>query len=165
TVGVVFLASHGSLRALVHAGDPAALLGLVAGALFGLTAIGIGEAADRLGEAPSFDRAVLTLTAMLVIQALANTVWFAVVDRGEIVATFRAWRPAVAVGVLSLCGSLGWAWAFTLASAAKVRTLGQVELVIAFLVARFVLHERHGRADYIGSAMVLVGIVLVTWLG
>lgn len=165
TAGVVSLASRGSFRSLAHAGDRAAVLGLIAGGLFGLTAIGIGEAADRLDGGSSFDRAVLTLTVMLVSQALINTVWFLIVDRAEIVATAQAWRPAWPVGVLSLCGSLGWAWAFTLASAAKVRSLGQVELVIAFLVARFVLHERHSRADYVGSALVLVGVVIVTWLG
>ena len=165
TIGVVSLASHGSIPSLARAGDPAVLLGIVAGGLFGLTAIGIGEAADRLGDGSSFDRAMLTLTVMLLIQASVNTAWFAFTDRSEIVATFRAWRPAITVGVLSLCGSLGWAWAFTLASAAKVRTLGQVELVIAFLVARFVLHEKHTRADYVGSTLVLVGVVLVTWLG
>jgi len=165
TVGVVSLATHGSIRGLLNAADPAALLGLVAGGLFGLTAIGIGEAADRLGGGSTFDRAMLTLTVMLVIQALVNTAWFAVTNPAEIVSTVRAWRPALAVGVLSMCGSLGWAWAFTLESAAKVRTLGQIELVIAFLVARFVLHERHTRADYIGSALVLTGVVLVTWLG
>lgn len=165
TVGVVSLATHGSFRSLSNAADPAALLGFLAGGLFGLTAIGIREGAGRLGEGSSFDRAMLTLTALLVIQALVNTAWFVVTDRSEITATFRAWRPAITVGVLSMCGSLGWAWAFTLASAAKVRTLGQVELVIAFLVAHFVLHERHTRADYVGSGLVLVGVVLVTWLG
>ncbi len=165
TIGVVSLAAHGPIGEALDATDPAAVLGLVAGGMFGLAAIGIGEAADRLEAGPSFDRAMLTLTVMLVIQALINTAWFAATDPAEISSTVRSWRPAIAVGVLSMCGSLGWAWAFTLASAAKVRTLGQVELVIAFLVARFVLHERHTRADYLGSALVLVGVVLVTWLG
>ena len=76
-----------------------------------------------------------------------------------------AWRPAIAVGVLSLCGSLGWAWAFTLESAVKVRTLGQVELVIAFLVARFRLGERHSPVELAASGLVLLGILLVTLLG
>ena len=39
--------------------------------------------------------------------------------------------PALPVGLFSLLGSIGWAWAFTLESAAKVRTLGQVELTVA----------------------------------
>ncbi|HSH10839.1 MAG TPA: hypothetical protein VLA10_03560, partial [Ilumatobacter sp.] len=65
----------------------------------------------------------------------------------------------------SLLGSIGWAWAFTLESAAKVRTLGQVELIIAFAVAHVTLGERHTRTDYLASATVLVGVVLVAVLG
>jgi len=166
TIGVALLASRGSIGSLLRrAGDPAALLGLLAGGLFGLAAIGIGEGADRLEGGTTFDRAMLTLTAMLCIQTVINTAWFAVVDRRQIAATFRAWRPAIWVGVLSLCGSLGWAWGFTLASAAKVRTLGQVELVIAFLIARFSLGERHSRVEYVASALVLAGVVLVSAFG
>ena len=166
TIGVALLAGRGSIGSLLRrAGDPAALLGLVAGAMFGLAAVGIGAGADRLGDGPTFDRAMLTLTVMLCIQTVVNTCWFLVVDRKEIAATFRAWRPAIWVGVLSLCGSLGWAWGFTLASAAKVRTLGQVELVIAFLIARFTLGERHSRVEYLASGLVLVGVVLVSAFG
>jgi drug/metabolite transporter (DMT)-like permease len=56
-------------------------------------------------------------------------------------------------------------WGFTLESAAKVRTLGQVELVIAFAIAHVTLGERHGRGDVAASALVLAGVVLVTALG
>ena len=69
------------------------------------------------------------------------------------------------VGVFSLLGSIGWAWAFTLESAAKVRTLGQVELIVAFAIAHVTLGERHTRADYAASATVLLGVVIVTLLG
>jgi drug/metabolite transporter (DMT)-like permease len=69
------------------------------------------------------------------------------------------------VGLFSLLGSIGWAWAFTLESAAKVRTLGQVELVIAFAIAHITLGERHGRGDYLASGTVLAGVVIVTVLG
>lgn len=166
TVGVAALASSGSLRTLLRrAGDPAALLGLLAGAGFAGAAVGIGLAARSLDDAPAFDRAVLTLTGVLLLQAAVNGVWFLATDPSEIVATGRAWRPAITVGVLSLLGSIGWAWGFTLESAAKVRTLGQVELIIAFLVARLVLGERHTRAELGASALVLVGVVVVTLLG
>ena len=69
------------------------------------------------------------------------------------------------VGVFSLLGSIGWAWGFTLESAAKVRTLGQVELVIAFGIAHVALGERHTRSDYAASGLVLAGVVVVTILG
>jgi drug/metabolite transporter (DMT)-like permease len=166
TIGVAWLASKGSLSALVRrAGDPAALLGVLAATGFAGAAIGIRAASRSLTGAPSFDRAVLTLTALLIVQAALNTGWFLARDPDEIARTVRAWRPAFVVGVLSLLGSIGWTWAFTLESAAKVRALGQVELIIAFAVARLTLGERHGRADYLASGLVLAGVVLVTVRG
>ncbi len=166
TIGVASLASRGSLGSLLRSsGDSAALLGLAAGAGFAGAAIGIGVASRSLTGAPSFDRAVFTLTMLLLIQTSVNLTWFLVADPREIGATMRAWKPAIWVGVFSLLGSIGWAWAFTLESAAKVRTLGQVELIMAFAIAHVMLHERHTRADYLASATVLVGVAIVTVLG
>ena len=166
TTGVVWLAAKGSPASLLRqAGDRAALLGLAAAAGFGLAAIGIGAASRSLSGAPSFDRALLTLTVLLAFQTVANGAWFLVTDQAELTATARAWRPAVWVGLFSLLGSIGWAWAFTLESAARVRTLGQVELLIAFAVARFSLDERHGAADLAASALVLAGVVIVALVG
>jgi drug/metabolite transporter (DMT)-like permease len=67
--------------------------------------------------------------------------------------------------VLSLAGSAGWALAVTLTNAAKVRTLGQVELIIAFAISAWWLHERHRPAEYAASALVLIGVVGVVALG
>ena len=102
---------------------------------------------------------------MLAVQTALNTVGFAAIDRSALTATFRAWRPAMLVGVFSLCGSMGWAWAMTLENAAKVRTLGQIELIIAFAIAHVRLGERHARGDYAASAVVLLGVLVVTILG
>jgi drug/metabolite transporter (DMT)-like permease len=166
TIGVAWLASKGSLTSLLkRAGDPAALLGVLAGAGFAGAALGIRAASRALTDAPSFDRAVFTLTVLLAVQATINTAWFAATDRTELTRTARAWRPAIPVGLFSLLGSIGWAWAFTLESAAKVRTLGQVELIIAFAVAHRTLGERHGRSDYLASALVLAGVTVVTVWG
>lgn len=166
TIGVAWLASRGSFAVLLRrAGDPAALLGLAAGAGFGAAALGIRAASNALDGAPSFDRAVLALTVILVAQTLLNAGWFVATDPAQIVRTARAWRPALPVGVFSLLGSIGWAWAFTLSTAAKVRTLGQAELIIAFIIARVTLGERHTRADYLASTLVLIGVVIVTVWG
>lgn len=166
TAGVAWLASKGSLPSLLRrAGDPAAWMGLLAGAGFAGAAIGIRAASRELADAPSFDRALFTLTVLLLIQTLSNLAWFAATDPGEIAATARAWQPARWVGVFSLLGSIGWAWAFTLESAAKVRTLGQIELIIAFAIAHVSLGERHTRTDYLASTTVLAGVVIVTVFG
>ena len=166
TCGVAWLAAKGSLLSLVRqAGAPAALMGLGAAAGFAGAAIGIRAASRSLSDAPSFDRAVLTLTAVLTIQTALNAGWFLATDPRQIARTMQAWRPAILVGVFSLLGSIGWAWAFTLESAAKVRSLGQVELLIAFAIAYFMLGERHTRGDVLASSTVLVGVVIVTTLG
>ncbi len=140
-------------------------MGIVAAAGFAAAAVGIGSASKSLTGAPSFDRALLTLTVMLTFQTLINAAWFVATDPGQLRLAAAAWRPATWVGVFSLLGSIGWAWGFTLESAAKVRTLGQVELVIAFVIARVTLGERHRRADYVASGLVLAGVVVVTLLG
>ena len=72
------------------------------GTIWVLAAIGIGAASRTLTGAPSFDRAVLTLTALVVFQATANALWLAATNRAELGAVGRSWRPAAMVGVLSL---------------------------------------------------------------
>jgi len=164
-VGVAWLAGHGDLRRVLRrAGDPAALAGIVAGGLFGAAAVGIRGASRTLGDAPTFDRALVTLTAMLTIQTLVNGAYLAWRERPELSRTIAAWRVALPVGVLSLAGSTGWAVAVTMENAAKVRTLGQVELLLAFAIAR--RHgEAHTRAEMAASALVLLGVVGVVAAG
>ncbi len=166
TIGVAWLASDGSIVSLLRrAGDPAAVMGLIAGLFFALAAVFIRAASRTMGDAPAFDRALVTLMVMLTIQTAINTVGFAIIDPSSLPKAIKAWRPAVYVGLFSLLGSIGWAWALTLENAAKVRTLGQVELIMAFAIAYVRLGERHGRSDYLASALVLVGVVMVTLLG
>jgi drug/metabolite transporter (DMT)-like permease len=163
--GVVWLAAPNRLRdVLGSARDPAALMGVAAAGCFALAAVGIRGASTSL-EGPTWNRALLTLTVMLGIQTLVNAGQLAVSDRVELTNVARAWKLALPVGVLSLCGSIGWAVAVTLANAAKVRTLGQVEIVIAFAISAWVLHEQHTRAEYAASTLVLVGVVGVVVFG
>ncbi len=165
-VGVAWLAARGDLRtALTNSLDPAALMGIAAASGFALAAIGIRAASTSLGDAPTWNRAILTLTVMLGIQTVLNGLQLAAVDKPAIVAVARHWRAALPVGILSICGSTGWAVAVTLTSATKVRTLGQVELLMAFAISALWLHERHERQEYAASALVLAGVLGVVALG
>ena len=162
TVGVASLASHGSLRAIVSTPlDRAALLGIGAGAGFAIASVAIRAGTQSLDGGTSWDKALVTLTVMLTFQLLANGAHLLTTDRPSLVRVFRSWRAALPIGILSLAGSAAWAWAMALEAAAKVRTLGQVELLIAFAVARITLRERHTRAENVASALVLAGVVLV----
>ena len=140
-------------------------MGVVAAAGFAAAAVGIRAASTSLDDGSTWARALLTLTVMLGVQTLVNGVQLAVSDPGELRRVGQAWREALPVGVLSLCGSAGWAVAVTLTNAAKVRTLGQVEVLIAFGISTWILHERHTRAEYLASALVLVGVIGVVVAG
>ena len=164
--GVAWLAAPAKIRdVLTNARDPAAIMGVIAGGCLAIAAVGIRGASTSLGDGSTWARALLTLTVMLGIQTALNGTQLLLTNRAELGRVARAWRPALPVGVLSLCGSAGWAVAVTLTNAAKVRTLGQVELVIAFAISAWVLHERHTRAEYAASALVLLGVVGVIAFG
>ncbi len=164
--GVAWLAAPSHLgEAMSSIADPAALMGILAAGGFALAAVGIRAASNSLSDAPAFHRALLTLTVMLGMQTALNGTQLFTSAPAEFVNVYRAWRSALPVGVLSVCGSAGWAVAVTLTNAAKVRTLGQVELVMAFAISVWWLHEKHLRSEYIASAMVMAGVVGVITLG
>ena len=165
-VGVIWLAARGDLRTVMSKSlDPAALMGVAAAAGFALAAVGIRAASNSLDDAPTWNRALLTLTVMLGIQTALNAGQLAATEPDALRAVVRNWRAALPVGVLSVCGSASWAVAVTLTSATKVRTLGQVELLMAFAISVFWLHEQHDRREYAASALVLAGVVGVVALG
>lgn len=166
TIGVAWLAAPGRIwSVLTRASDPAALMGILAAAGFAVAAVGIRGASTSLGDGSTWSRALLTLTVMLGVQTLINGAQLAATEPAEIRRVVGAWRQALPVGVFSLLGSAGWAVAVTMTNAAKVRTLGQVELVIAFAISAWVLHEHHTRAEYAASGLVLVGVVGVIAFG
>lgn len=165
-VGVAWLAAPDKITdALRLAGDPAAFMGVFAALGFALAASGIRAASNSLGDAPTWNRALLTLTVMLGIQTLVNGSQLLATDRPGLRAVATNWRLALPVGVLSIAGSACWAVAVTLTTATAVRTLGQVELVLAFAVSAVWLREPHVRAEYIASAVVLVGVIGVVLAG
>lgn len=160
-IGVAWLASEGSLRERLGGGlDPAAWYGILAAVTFGLTAVGIRGAASSL-EGTAVDRALLTLAVMLAIQASVQGIALSLSSKSSLTNVAQAWRQAWPVGLLSLCGSAAWAIAMTLENAARVRTLGQIELVFAFAIGVIVHREAHRWDEYAASAVVTAGVTLL----
>jgi drug/metabolite transporter (DMT)-like permease len=160
--GVVLLAGG---RAMLRHPDRAVVLGLLAGTGFGLAAVGIRAASQSLGDSPALVRAIVSLAVMNTMQTVIHGGYLAVREREQIGLAFHHWRSSSVVGVLSVCGSACWAWAFSLQNAAKVRTFGQVELLFTFAVAHWWLHERHTRREYAGAGLVLAGVLGVMLAG
>jgi drug/metabolite transporter (DMT)-like permease len=164
-VGVAMLATKGRRLTWASVREPAALYGLAAGGLFGLAAIGIRGATKALLDSPSVMRALVTLAIMNTIQTVVHGGYLWWRERDQLRLTFVHWRSSSVVGVLSVCGSAGWAMALAMENAAKVRTLGQVELLFTFAVSRWWLHDRHTRAEYWASALVAAGVLTVLVAG
>jgi drug/metabolite transporter (DMT)-like permease len=166
--GVVLLAAkNGSaVSILKRFDDRSARFGIAAGALFAIAAVGIRASSKSLGaENPAVLRALLTLAVMNTIQTVLHGGYLFAREREQLVKAFVVWRSSSIVGVLSVCGSAGWAIAMTLQNAAKVRTLGQVELIFTFVIAHFWLKERHTRREYLASALIIAGVVLIVAFG
>ena len=159
TAGVITMAvkpgaaAAGGLRATV--------LGLAAGAGFGLSAIGFRGAILALHHADFVTAASVTLVAGLVLQCGLLTTWLLITDRAVLKEIARAWKPSLAAGFMGALASQFWFLAFALATAASVRTLALVEVLFAQGVSRYALGQRTTTRENLGIVLIVVGVVLL----
>jgi uncharacterized membrane protein len=64
-----------------------------------------------------------------------------------------------------MLASLGWFVALTVATAAQVKAVGQVELLFSWLTARYAFGELPALRETLGIALVAGGIVAVVLAG
>ncbi len=138
-----------------------ALLGIGAGAGFGISGVSYRAASLSLTDGGVFARAALTLALVLFIQTVLMGLWLAWRDRGAFKSFLAAPRQAVMIGIVSVLGSAGWFTAMTLQNAALVRALGQIELVFSFLTARFIMKQSARPTEVLGIAALIVGLLLI----
>lgn len=139
----------------------AALYGVLAGGLFGLSAIGYRGATLALMPHAFFVRALLALAAATVLQTLAMGLWLGWRQPGEIGRVLARWRWTVLVGLTGMLGSLGWFAAFSLQNAAYVRALGQVEIVLTLVASALVFRERLTGREGLGIALIVASVVVI----
>jgi drug/metabolite transporter (DMT)-like permease len=138
-----------------------ALTGLLAGALFGLAAIGFRGGILALPTGDFLIRATTTLALSLALQAAFLLLWMLAFDRTALIASFRVWRSSLGAGFLGAFASQFWFIGFSLTSAANVRTLALVEVIMALVVARFVFRQRLLPRQTLGMAVILLGVTLL----
>lgn len=159
-VGVLVLSASGGITR--GALNRAAGIGLASGAAFALSGVAFRAASLSLGgEAAFLMRGAATLACVILAQTLLMSVYLRLRRPGAIGAVLRHWRLAVPVGAAGMLASLGWFTAFTLASAAHVKAVGQVELIFSLLTARLAFGERPTGREIAGMALVAGGIVLL----
>ena len=134
-------------------------LGLLAGGLFGVSAIGYRAATVQIASEDALFRALFALAAVTLVQTAVLVPYLLWREPGEVTRAVAARRPAFWVGVTGMLGSLGWFVAFALQNAIYVRSVGQIELVCTVLVSTLVFRERPSRPELVGIALLAVSII------
>lgn len=137
------------------------LLGLASASFFAMSAIGFRRAILSL-EAPNFAvQASTTLAIGLTIQVALLTTYLLLFDRPILVALFKAWRPSIKAGFMGAFASQCWFLAFSLESAAKVRTLALIEILFAQLISRNLFRQSLASREAIGIGLVVTGVAIL----
>jgi drug/metabolite transporter (DMT)-like permease len=159
TTGVIIMALKPGTAMDVRA----TLLGLAAGAMFALSAVGYRGAILSL-ELPSYVMAAtFTLVVGLLMQAALLSLYLWLRDPGVLAAIVRAWRPSLFAGFMGALASQFWFLAFALATAANVRTLALVEVLFAQAISRFVFKQATTAREAVGIVLIVLGVVLLLW--
>jgi drug/metabolite transporter (DMT)-like permease len=159
TAGVLVM----SLKPGVSGGFRPTLLGLAAGALFGLSATGYRGAILSLSGHSYVVAATFTLVVGLVIQAGTLSLYLWLRDRSVLIAIVHAWRPSVLAGFMGALASQFWFLAFALASVASVRTVALVEVLFAQAISSFIFGQPTTRREGLGIVLVVLGVALLMW--
>ncbi len=162
TAGVVLMAVKPGAAASLAALRPAGL-GIAAGAFFALSAVAFRGAILTLADGSFVMRATTTLAWSLGIQSAMLLVWLGLFDRASLVKSFTAWRPSLFAGLMGALASQFWFIGFSLTSAANVRTLALVEVVLAQLVSRRLFRQGTSARELAGMALIVVGVGLLLW--
>ena len=161
TLGVVLLARPQQGWRAGGILNRATMLGVLAGGLFGLSAIGYRGATLEIANPDPLFRATAALAMATSFQALAMALWLRWREPGEISLVLGSWRATALVGLTGVLGSLGWFTAFALQNAAYVRSLGQIELIYSILVSALIFRERPRAAEVVGMALLAASIVAI----
>jgi drug/metabolite transporter (DMT)-like permease len=160
TCGVVII----SLKPGTSTGGlKAALLGLGAGAMFGLSATGFRGALLTLGTDNYVLTASFTSAIGLAIPAILLSLYLWLRDPAVLGGIARNWRPSLFAGFTGAFASQFWFLAFALATAASVRTLALVEVLFAQAISRFAFKQPTAPREAAGIVLVVVGVALLVW--
>ena len=146
---------------LAASGFKPVAFGLLSGAFFALAAIGFRGAILSLVEGSSLIRASTTLVWGLGLQTAILLVWLGLFDRRALMASLAAWRPSLGAGFLGALASQFWFIGFALTTAANVRTLALVEVLMAQAVSHRFLAQATSRRELAGMLLILVGVGLL----
>ncbi|MFT3804625.1 MAG: DMT family transporter [Burkholderiaceae bacterium] len=139
--------------------------GIGAGVGFALSSVAFRAAILALGDGSFVDHASVTLLCSLTIQTAQLGLYLVVWNRPVLMAILRQWRTSMLAGFAGALASQMWFLAFAIESAARVRTLGLVEILFAQIVSRRLFAQGSSRREKLGIAMVVAGVVALLAAG
>lgn len=142
---------------LDRGGAPAIVMGVTSGGCFAIAAICFRGAILALPEASLHLRATLVLVLGLGMQTVMLLAYLTAFNRPALFKSFSVWRVSLGAGFFGALASQFWFLGFALTSAANVRTLALVEVLLAQLVQGRMFAQRGTRQDIIGMALIVVG--------
>jgi drug/metabolite transporter (DMT)-like permease len=161
TAGVVMTSlKPGNVSGAVVSARPV-LLGIAAGAFFALAATSFRGATLAIEPASFLVRATTTLVSGLAIQTVLLVIWLMLFDRPALVGSLAHWRSSLLAGLLGALASQFWYIGFALTTAANVRTLGLVEVPMAYGVSYAVFRQTPSGREIAGMALIVIGVLLL----
>jgi drug/metabolite transporter (DMT)-like permease len=166
TAAAILLATSGvvvmSWKPGARGGLWPAVLGISAGSMFALAAIGYRGAILAL-QADFVLAATFTLAVGLTVQAVLLSVYLALRTPAVLRAIALAWRPSLFAGAMGAFASQFWFLAFALTTAANVRTLALVEVLFAQAVSHVAFKQPATTREALGVLLVVAGVMLLIW--
>lgn len=147
--------------------DTGALLALTCAWLLVLASFALKAANEsfaianpQVGEG-RFIAAAHTLFHTTWMEVVILTGWLLARERDQFAHVPRHWKRMLGIGMTGFLGSLGWFWAYSLTLVAYVKTVGQIEAVLAVIIALVVWREREVWRQLPGVALIGVGIAIL----
>ena len=160
TAGVIIMALKPGTTMDVRA----TLLGLAAGAMFALSAVGYRGAILSLGSPSYVMDATFTVAVGLLMQSVPLSLYLWLRQPDVLAGIVRAWRPSLFAGFMGALASQFWFLAFALATAASVRTLALVEVLFAQAISRFVMQQKATPREVFGTVLIVLGVAVLLWV-
>jgi drug/metabolite transporter (DMT)-like permease len=164
--GLVLLSKQPLKRSFLEGGifNRSVFLGLFSGFLFAISGVYYRAATLSVLDESPINRAILTLTCVLVFQVIVMGGWLLIFNRTELKAVWKVRSIAIWVGLTSLAGSFCWFWAFSLVNAALVKAVGQVELLFSILASIVFFKEKITFRELVGIFIIALSVVGVITL-
>jgi drug/metabolite transporter (DMT)-like permease len=160
TTGVVIMALKPGTKLDLRA----TMLGLAAGSMFALSAVGYRGAILAVGAPNYLMAATFTMVTGLAVQVALLTPYLLLRKPTVMRAILRAWKPSLLAGFLGAFASQFWFLAFALATAASVRTLALVEVLFAQAISSFVFKQKTTAREALGIVLIVLGVGLLVWV-